>query len=78
MCLAIPMQVSRIEGLDALCTARDVERRVSLFLMQGEPVEPGDFVSVQSGYATRKISAEEARAAWELFDQILAGDATHA
>jgi hydrogenase expression/formation protein HypC len=71
MCLAVPMQVSRIEGFDAHCSARGVERDVSLFLLQGEDLELGDFVLVHVGYAIQKLSAQQARETWELFDQIL-------
>ena len=42
MCLAIPMQIVEIDGFNAHCTAKGVSREVSLFLMQGEPMEIGD------------------------------------
>lgn len=74
MCLAIPMEITRVDGYDARCAARGVERDVSLFLLQGEAVEPGDFVLVHVGYAIQKISAEEAKESWDLFDQMLAMD----
>lgn len=74
MCLAIPMEITRVDGYDARCVARGVERDVSLFLLQGEPLVPGDFVLVHVGYAIQKISAEEARESWELFDLLLAAD----
>jgi hydrogenase expression/formation protein HypC len=78
MCLAIPMQITRIEGFDARCSARGVERDVSLFMLQGEPLQVGDFVLVHVGYAIQKIGAEEARESWELFDELLAGQAAGA
>ena len=71
MCLAIPMQVTRIDGLNARCAIRGVERDVSLFLLQGEDIKVGDFVLIHVGYAIQTLSAEEAAASWELFDQIL-------
>lgn len=71
MCLGIPMQVIAIDGFTARCSAKGVERDVSLFMLQEEPVEIGDFVMVHVGYAIQKMSAQEARSAWELFDQIL-------
>lgn len=74
MCLAIPMQINRIEGFDARCAARGVERDVSLFMLQEESVQPGDWVLVHVGYAIQVISAEEAGETWELFDQMQAGD----
>jgi hydrogenase expression/formation protein HypC len=72
MCLAIPMQIKEIDEFVARCEAKGVERDVSLFMMQGEDVKPGDFVMVHVGYAIQKISSEDAKNSWELFDEILA------
>ncbi len=71
MCLAVPMQITRIDGFDARCAIRGVERDVSLFMLQGEDIAVGDYVLVHVGYAIQRLSAEEAAASWELFDQIL-------
>lgn len=71
MCLGIPMRVVAVDRLVARCEARGVQREVSLFMLQHEPVQPGDFVVVHVGYAIQKLSAEEYRSSWELFDQIL-------
>ena len=76
MCLAIPMQVMEIDEFVARCEAKGVERDVSLFMMQGEDVKPGDFVMVHVGYAIQKISPEDAQNSWELFDEILAASET--
>lgn len=72
MCLAIPMQIVEIDGYNARCEAKGQSRDVSLFLMQGEPLAVGDFVMVHTGYAQQKMSAEDARLAWELYDEMLA------
>jgi hydrogenase expression/formation protein HypC len=72
MCLAVPMRVKSVDGFAAVCEAKGIEREVSLFLLQGESVEPGDHVLIHVGYAIQKVSEEEARASWELFDEILA------
>ncbi|MFZ1829073.1 MAG: HypC/HybG/HupF family hydrogenase formation chaperone [Candidatus Competibacteraceae bacterium] len=72
MCLAIPMQITQINGFEARCSAKGVVRDVSLFMLQDEPVGVGDWVLIHVGYALQKISAEEARESWELFDQLLA------
>jgi hydrogenase assembly chaperone HypC/HupF len=71
MCLAVPMQIKRIDGFAATCEAKGIEREVSLFMLQGEPLEVGDHVLIHVGYAIQKVSAEEARSAWDLFDEIL-------
>ncbi|HEY5810417.1 MAG TPA: HypC/HybG/HupF family hydrogenase formation chaperone [Povalibacter sp.] len=71
MCLAIPMQLKRIDGLRAICEAKGVERDVSLFMLQDEPLAPGDFVLVHVGYALQRVTAEEAHSTWELLDEVL-------
>jgi hydrogenase expression/formation protein HypC len=68
------MQIRAIDGYTARCEARGVERDVSLFMLQHEPPEIGDHVVVHVGYAIQKITAREAHSAWELYDQMLAGD----
>jgi hydrogenase expression/formation protein HypC len=43
-------------------------------MLQHEPVAVGDHVVVHVGYAIQKITPQEARTAWELYDQMLAED----
>jgi len=71
MCLAVPMKIKSIDGFNATCEAKGIEREVSLFMLQGEPIEVGDHVLIHVGYAIQKVSEEEARSSWELFDEIL-------
>lgn len=71
MCLAIPMRIKSIDGFLCTCEARGIEREVSLFMLQGEPLAPGDHVLVHVGYAIQKVDATEAERSWELFDEIL-------
>jgi hydrogenase expression/formation protein HypC len=72
MCLAVPMQIRSIDGFLATCEAKGIQREVSLFMLQGEPIDVGDHVLVHVGYAIQKVSEEEARSTWDLFDEILA------
>jgi len=74
MCLGIPMTVVEIDGYNARCEAKGVERTVSLFMMQDEEVNVGDIVMIHIGYAIQKMTEEEARSAWELYDEILAAE----
>ncbi|MDZ7804255.1 HypC/HybG/HupF family hydrogenase formation chaperone [Thiohalophilus sp.] len=74
MCLGIPMQIVEIDGYSARCEAKGVERTVSLFMMQDDSIAPGDYVMVHVGYAIQKISEQDARSSWELFDEILAAE----
>lgn len=71
MCLAIPMQIEAIDSYIARCQAKGIYRDVSLFMMQDEMPQVGDFVMVHVGYAIQKMTEAEARSAWELYDQIL-------
>lgn len=71
MCLAIPMQVKSVEEFQCVCEARGIERQVSLFMLQSEVISPGDFVLVHVGYAIQKVSAADAAASWQLFDEVL-------
>jgi hydrogenase expression/formation protein HypC len=74
MCLGIPMQIREINGFNASCEAKGVQRDVSLFMLQDEALAIDDFVVVHVGYAIQKISPQEAQTAWELYDQMLAPD----
>ncbi|MEZ5541313.1 MAG: HypC/HybG/HupF family hydrogenase formation chaperone [Pseudomonadota bacterium] len=71
MCLGIPMQIRSIDGYTARCEAKGVERDVSLFMLQEEGVAVDDFVVVHVGYAIQKITPQEARSAWEIYDRML-------
>ena len=75
MCLAVPMQVKSVDGFNCVCEARGIEREISLFMLQDEPISLGDHVLVHVGYAIQKISQDEAASSWALFDDILATDA---
>ncbi len=70
MCLAVPMQITQLDGLNARCAAKGIERQVSLFLLQDEPPGIGDWVRIHVGYALQVVSAEDARETWDLLDQL--------
>ncbi len=72
MCLGVPMRIEEIDGFEARCSARGIERRVNLFLMQHESLEPGDLVMVHVGNAIQKMTEDEARTAWDTYDEMLA------
>lgn len=78
MCLGIPMQIKFIDGFLARCEAKGVERDVSLFMLPEHEVDVDDYVVVHVGYAIQKISEQEARSAWELYDEMLGNDRTAA
>jgi hydrogenase expression/formation protein HypC len=71
MCLGIPMQISSIDGYIARCSAKGVQRDVSLFMLQDTELAVNDYVVVHVGYAIQKITPQEAQSAWELYDLML-------
>jgi hydrogenase expression/formation protein HypC len=66
------MQVQSVDGFLARCEAKGIEREVNLFLLQDEPIQEGDYVMVHVGYALQTMTEQEARSAWELYDEMLA------
>ena len=66
------MQVQSIDGFIARCTAKGAEREANLFMLQHEEIQVGDYVVVHLGHAINKLTAEEAAAAWEVYDAMLA------
>ncbi len=72
MCLAVPMRIVSIDGHRACCEARGVRRDVSLTLLGDETVAVGSQVLIHVGYALQVITEDDARATWDLFDEITA------
>ena len=72
MCLGVPMRIVEINGFQARCEARGIERQANLFLLQHENLQVGDMVMIHVGNAIQKMSEEEAQSAWELYDEMLA------
>lgn len=72
------MQIVEINGFNARCEAKGVEREVSLFMLQHEITNVGDFVMVHVGYAIQKMTQQEAQSTWELLDELLAAQDQHA
>ena len=66
------MQIKTIDGFLARCEAKGVERDVNLFMLNDDEIAVGDFVMVHIGYALQKMSEQEARSAWEIYDEMLA------
>lgn len=76
MCLGIPMQIRAIDGLLARCEAKGVEQEANLLMLEHENLAIGDFVVLHLGYAMNRVTPEEAAAAWDIYDQMLAVEAT--
>jgi hydrogenase expression/formation protein HypC len=72
------MQITKIEGFNAHCIAKGIERNVSLFLLQDEDIKEGDYLLIHVGYGIQKINEAEALTTWELLDQMLVEDELYA
>jgi len=72
------MQITKIEGFNAHCIAKGIERNVSLFLLQDEDIKEGDYLLIHVGYGIKKINEAEALTTWELLDQMLVEDELYA
>ena len=68
------MQITHIDGVNAHCVAKGIERDVSLLLLQDDDINIGDYLLIHVGYALQKISVAEALSTWELLDLMLAED----
>ena len=74
MCFGIPMRIESIEGLIARCEAKGVQREANLLMLSPDGIAVGDYVVVHLGYAMDKVSPEEAAAAWDIYDRLLAAE----
>ena len=74
MCLGVPMRIIEIDGFNARCQARGIERKASLFLLQHEDLQVGDLVMIHVGNAIQKMTEEDAKTSWDLFDEIFAAE----
>jgi hydrogenase expression/formation protein HypC len=69
VCLAVPMQINKIEDDVAYCEVDGVQREASLMMLDGATV--GDFVLIHAGFAIAKLDPEEAQATLQLFRDIV-------
>lgn len=67
MCLGIPGQVVEVldgyEGQLALVDVEGMARKINIGLLDGDPLEPGDWILIHMGMAMEKVGAEAAASA---------------
>jgi len=68
MCLAVPMEITAIEGRTATCTVEGVSVSCSLALVPHARV--GDWAIVHAGFAIEILDEAEARETVKLFEEI--------
>jgi len=68
MCLAIPMEVLKIDGKSAEVQVGGTKQTVRLDVISESP-EVGDYVIVHAGFALTRLDREEAIATLKLFEE---------
>lgn len=68
MCLAIPMQVVKIDKEMAEVKAGGLRRRINIQMVL--PVKVGDYVLVHAGFAIQKVDPKQARQTLRFWDEI--------
>ena len=58
MCIAVPMNITEINGDIGIVESQGVKREVGLMLM--EDIKVGDWVLIHAGFAISKLNQEEA------------------
>ena len=69
MCLAAPAKVISISDNEAVVDYNGVRTTTRLDTLT-EPLAPGDYVLIHTGFAIRRLSAEDAEETLKLFDQL--------
>lgn len=72
MCLAVPVQVTSIQGSEAEVEIGGVKRWASIMLTPD--VKVGDYVLLHTGYAINIIDESEAKETLKIFEQIASLD----
>ena len=68
MCLAIPMKMTKIDGLTATGEAGGLLQDIRIDFL--EDVKSGDYVMVHAGFAIQKMTEQEALENLELLEEI--------
>ncbi|NLY40861.1 MAG: HypC/HybG/HupF family hydrogenase formation chaperone [Desulfovibrionales bacterium] len=68
MCLAIPMEILKIEGKTAEVQVGGVRQTIRLDVISEDPAV-GDYVIVHAGFALSRLDKEEALATLKLFQE---------
>jgi hydrogenase expression/formation protein HypC len=70
VCLAIPVQIKQIDGINAVVEIGGVTRTISLALAPEARIN--DYVLLHAGYAIGIVDEEEARESLKLFQEMAA------
>lgn len=64
MCLAVPMQILKINNDEALVELEGFQKEINVSLM--ENIKVGDYVMVHAGFAIQKVDPSEVAATVEV------------
>ena len=59
MCLAVPLQITEINGADAIGEREGIRRKIRLDFIPDPRI--GEYVIVHAGFAIERLSPEQAR-----------------
>ena len=59
MCLAIPMKIVKIEGVNAIVEAGGLKRSANISLIKSPKV--GEYILMHAGFAIEKLNEKEAK-----------------
>ena len=68
MCLAVPMQIVKVDGNRAVVESQGVETTIALDLV--DDAKPGDYVIVHAGFAIQKLEEDEAKETLAIFERL--------
>ncbi len=71
MCLAVPVEVLKIDGNKAWVSAGGTKREIYLNIVDERP-EVGDYVIVHAGFAIHRIDEDVAKETLEMFKEMFA------
>jgi len=69
MCLAAPAKVISISDNEAVVDYNGVRTTTRLDTLT-EPLAPGDYVLIHTGFAIRRLSAEDGEETLKMFDEL--------
>ena len=70
MCIAVPLQVLRVEDNVAYLKVGDGEMQASLLLLD-EDIKEGDYLLVHAGFAIRRLDKKDALETIKLMEEAL-------
>ncbi|AOT71639.1 HypC/HybG/HupF family hydrogenase formation chaperone [Geosporobacter ferrireducens] len=71
MCVAVPVEIIKIDGLEAWVDFGGVKKQVNIALV--DDVQVGDYVLLHAGCAVSRLDREEAEKTLELFKRYAMG-----